>query len=307
MKLFKYYLILLFSISCLPIFAVCNVTTSNLKYVSGSGANTVYTLNVHYETDEVQNNSNVSVSFSISSGSITSGGGAINCPCNSIPAFKLVHDRTLTITVAQGASIIVSGIAVGPGNSGSCSASSSSVLLPVELVEFKGISRDNLVYLEWETASEIENEGFEIEKSSNGSTFEKFGFLKGEGNSTVSKFYNFSDRQPANGKNYYRLKQIDYNGKYSYSNIISVKFNERSKVQVRYDFEAQNITLSSEKKLQRVEIFDISGAKAYQNYQLNQNGEYIIDLHNLMTGIYFIRIINEQGEIITSRFTRFKM
>ena len=98
--------------------------------------------------------------------------------------------------------------------------------LPVELVSFKAdVSNDGKVLLTWETATEINNYGFEIERAiaTNNSSiieWEAIGFIEGHGNSNVTNYYSYVERPSTTGKHYYRLKQIDNDGTFEYSKSI---------------------------------------------------------------------------------------
>jgi hypothetical protein len=104
----------------------------------------------------------------------------------------------------------------------SCTAFSSAFALPIELKSFDGkyVGRDN--QLTWVTATEQNNRGFEVERSSNGREFETIGFVTGANNSQIEKTYQFVDNQPIRGANYYRLRQIDFDGRSSTSKVIRV-------------------------------------------------------------------------------------
>ena len=104
------------------------------------------------------------------------------------------------------------------------SISDISQSLPVELIDFH-IETKEYVELYWSTVSEMNNDYFMIEKSINGIDFEEIGSINGHGNSNKRIDYKFIDYEPNNGVSYYRLKQIDYNGEYSYSKILSVNYN----------------------------------------------------------------------------------
>ncbi|MGV3539219.1 MAG: T9SS type A sorting domain-containing protein [Rufibacter sp.] len=95
--------------------------------------------------------------------------------------------------------------------------------LPVSLTRFEGVSRNGAVELIWTTATEINNDRFEIERSLNGTDFVKVGEVKGNGNTTVTIDYAFTDRQAPAGTSYYRLRQVDVDGSTEYSKVISVK------------------------------------------------------------------------------------
>ncbi|MBL1212204.1 MAG: T9SS type A sorting domain-containing protein [Ignavibacteriae bacterium] len=94
--------------------------------------------------------------------------------------------------------------------------------VPVELVSFRGFTINNGVYLEWKTATELNNYGFEIERSIDDQNFEKAAFIQGNGNSNVNHDYSYTDRPSGSGKFFYRLKQLDFNGSHEYSNTIEV-------------------------------------------------------------------------------------
>jgi len=94
--------------------------------------------------------------------------------------------------------------------------------LPVELTSFTAVTKENNILLKWVTASEVDNYGFEIERSVDQGDFKKIGFLPGHGNSNSPKEYSFTDNF-VNGFLSYRLKQINNNGSYSYSNIVKVE------------------------------------------------------------------------------------
>jgi len=98
--------------------------------------------------------------------------------------------------------------------------------LPVELTSFSGSAEQNNIKLNWQTATEINNHGFEIERLVVNEKWEKIGFIAGAGNSNSPKLYSFIDNTSAASTSLsYRLKQIDNDGKYSYSKEITVELN----------------------------------------------------------------------------------
>jgi photosystem II stability/assembly factor-like uncharacterized protein len=96
--------------------------------------------------------------------------------------------------------------------------------IPVELVSFSAKQIDNNVHLKWQTATELNNHGFEIERKTENSEWRIIGFKEGNGTTTESHYYTFIDDNISSGKYHYRLKQIDYDGKFEYSNIVEVEF-----------------------------------------------------------------------------------
>lgn len=97
------------------------------------------------------------------------------------------------------------------------------VTIPVELVSFKADVINNIVHLSWTTASELNNMSFEIERSSSLQKWTKIGFVDGNGTTTSTHSYSFTDVNVSSGTYYYRLKQIDLDGSSVYSQIINVE------------------------------------------------------------------------------------
>tara|TARA_R110002020_G_scaffold283726_3_gene499380 strand:+ start:2782 stop:3825 length:1044 start_codon:yes stop_codon:yes gene_type:complete len=110
---------------------------------------------------------------------------------------------------------------------GDCDAS-----LPVEMTYFDGYSVEYKTYLMWETATEINNSGFEVYSSNDGESWSYLSFVNGNGNSTNINRYEFIDNY--NSGQYYRLKQIDYDGQFEYSDIISVNSDNESNIKIEY-------------------------------------------------------------------------
>lgn len=141
--------------------------------------------------------------------------------------------------------------------------------IPVELVSFTSKLIGNDVQLNWKTASETNNMGFEVEKFS-GSTWDRIGFINGNGTTTETKTYSFLDKNETAGTYSYRLKQLDFDGAFEYSNVIEV------------DVESpQQFTLS-------------------QNYPNPFNPATIIQFNVPEESLIKVQVINGLGEVITS-------
>ena len=97
--------------------------------------------------------------------------------------------------------------------------------LPVELTSFTASSDSNQVLLKWTTASEVNNHGFEIQRSIDNNDFSTIGFVQGHGTTTEPQVYSYIDKELDNGKYSYRLKQIDFGGQFEYSDEIEVEVN----------------------------------------------------------------------------------
>jgi hypothetical protein len=111
-------------------------------------------------------------------------------------------------------------------------ATEDAVSLPVSYIRFTGNEINNTVVLNWTTAREINNSHFNIQRSSNGIEFENISKVNGKGNSSAINEYTFSDATIQNGNLYYRLQQVDFDGKSSYSSIVVIKRNRDSKTEI---------------------------------------------------------------------------
>jgi hypothetical protein len=98
-------------------------------------------------------------------------------------------------------------------------------VVPVELTSFTASADNGIVTLNWATATEINNRGFEVERSNNTEDFRVIGFVNGSGTTTESRNYSFSDAGLNAGKYFYRLRQLDFNGDYEYSPVVEVTVN----------------------------------------------------------------------------------
>ncbi|MBL7914125.1 MAG: T9SS type A sorting domain-containing protein [Bacteroidia bacterium] len=171
--------------------------------------------------------------------------------------------------------------------------------LPIELLSFEANKSDNQVDLIWQTASEINNDYFTIQRSSNGYEFEDIAIVDGAGNSTTVLTYKETDKKPLNGINYYRLMQTDYDGKFTYSEIRSVMFGTKGSITVFPNPAPENNQIQVSIPVEgeyTVSITDASG-RIIQNEKISTNeNNQIIPLNlseTLSTGIYQIGIRNE--------------
>ncbi len=99
---------------------------------------------------------------------------------------------------------------------------SESEPLPVELISFTAKATGSVVNLNWETATEVDNNGFDVERNSTG-TWQKIGFVEGHGTANSPKYYNFTDKSVTGNKIQYRLRQVDNDGTFEYSNVVEVE------------------------------------------------------------------------------------
>lgn len=188
---------------------------------------------------------------------------------------------------------------------------SESISLPVEYLRFDANRQNESILVEWVTESEINNDYFLIQKSINGTEFETIGKIDGAGNSTTQLEYDFIDRQPFEGYNYYRLKQVDYDGKFKWSNVVAVKFENKNLGLSIYPNPAQTIddiyldVYNLKSDMIRIQIMDAKGVlmdemnSSITNKQLKMNlGAW--SRSQYQSGYYFVRLIDGDESILKS-------
>ena len=161
----------------------------------------------------------------------------------------------------------------------------NTFILPVELLSFAGKLVDKSVVLNWQSASERNAQLFDVERSFDGEKFEKIGTVKAKCNSTSTVDYTLTDVKPARGVNYYRLKQVDTDGDFVLSKVVSVEVSSIKKMQV-FPNPARDIVSVVTEKTGDYTISDLSGREILRgplsDYQTN------IQVSNLQSGVYFL-------------------
>lgn len=190
------------------------------------------------------------------------------------------------------------GISASPSNSNLyATVTVVSSPLPVELASFNVKAVSEKVFLSWRTASELNNQGFDIERSSNGKNWQTLGFVPGHGTTQEEQFYSFKDEHPLPGSNYYRLRQVDLDGKFEYSDIRSVMLRGSTDGLEIYPNPVSsgqlNVNFAEEPQgAATLRIFDASGKLLYQEQLTNQLNQAYYG--NLSGGIYFIEVTSGQ-------------
>lgn len=170
----------------------------------------------------------------------------------------------------------------------------NSGIVPIELLNFQATPLSNTAQLTWQTASERNASHFDVERSQNGKQFEKIGQVKANGNSAVLRNYEFIHKQPF-PVSYYRLRQIDYDGTSTLSNIISVELLKVSKIKIFPNPANSKLTIFSDLD-QKYTIIDILDREILRGVILNQQVE--IDISELQTGVYFVRTNTESVKFL---------
>ena len=196
-----------------------------------------------------------------------------------------------------GLSLLNSGSGFAVGELGLIIKYYDSAYVPVELTSFYSEILNNKVILNWLTASETNNLGFEIEKSKSGSqVWQRLGFVQGNGTTTKEHAYSYIDFINETGNYFYRLKQVDYDGSFEYSNIILVYINSPSRFSLSQNFpnpfnNSTNISYQiPNDELVSLKVYDVLGNEVKNIMTKNQKaGYYIIKFSasDLSSGIYF--------------------
>lgn len=198
------------------------------------------------------------------------------------------------VTVQSNTGILVT---INSGINGTCQICPESPL-PVELKNFRSTVKNNEVVLNWETASELNNNYFNIERSIDGQNFTDIGVVIGKGTTNTTNSYEFIDKRSLSGETYYRLKQVDFNGQFEYSNIVSAKIlggsndlilsvfpnptSSTAVVRLRENFDLEST----------IELVTTSG-QVIKTLTLNPNSNSLeINLEGLTEGIYFLSVKN---------------
>ncbi|WP_299990078.1 T9SS type A sorting domain-containing protein [uncultured Pontibacter sp.] len=175
------------------------------------------------------------------------------------------------------------------------------VSLPVELVSFKAQSTKDGVQLSWKTASELDNKGFEVEVSADGKNFRKIAFIESKvGTTSLVQNYSYLDTRAAAGINYYRLKQVDFDGAFEYSKVVAVNNAAVASSTVYPTLASHEVTvrLAASDEQVMISVADMTGKQllAIQNPSERQ---VVLPVQHLQNGIYFVTVTTgAQKEVI---------
>jgi hypothetical protein len=174
-------------------------------------------------------------------------------------------------------------------------------ILPVTLIYFKAMPVGNSVRLEWVTDAEINNDYFEIERSKDGINFINIDRVAGSGNSNQRKKYVVTDFFPLPGTNYYRLKQVDFDGTTEYFNIVAVDIYSAEKSVLKlYPNPATDVAyLNANLPIQQVFVSDLTG-RVILTMTGDQN-DLSIQLKELVSGQYVVYVILQGGKTESAR------
>ncbi len=171
-------------------------------------------------------------------------------------------------------------------------ASAELGALPITMLSFESEKKDDHIELKWKTLDETNNSFFRIERSSNGTEFETIGYKEGAGTTTTTSSYSFKDYTPLNGRNYYRLVDIDNNGVENYSHLVSESFTFQPETILPFpnpvrSYESIYLKTPHAKKIQNLKIYTSYGTQVRVKVAIRNN---LIEIrsNDFKSGVYMI-------------------
>lgn len=211
--------------------------------------------------------------------------------------------QSIDVSALDGQSNVVFRFGITTNNNSACNSSSGNTriddfaigdnnILPVDFQRFDALPFGNYVKLTFATASETNNDYFSIERSMDGKNFEVITKLAGAGNSHELIDYEFIDYQAPSGINYYRIKQTDYNGQFSYSDVKSVLVlgDNVGEVSVTPNPSQDFINIATNLEGYQISINDMSGRLVMKDYGRGSTG---MNISSLDAGVYYLTVENE--------------
>ena len=198
-----------------------------------------------------------------------------------------IYTQKITFNYANGASPNIAALIAAPTGS----------VLPIKLTNFSAKENDGSSKLNWATSFELNNKGFNIQHSADAVTFSSVGFVKSQGNSNTTAYYNFTHYNPSIGRNYYRLQQIDIDGKITYSKIEMVELKKsKGSISIYPNPTSEVINIRSNEKISFIELVDVSG-RIIQSF----TSQTKLDVRMLTKGMYLLKVWLASGEKIEEK------
>ena len=179
-----------------------------------------------------------------------------------------------------------------------------TTILPIELISFEGTALKNTVELNWTTASEVNNDFVAIERSEDAVNFVEIGRIPGQGDTEEERSYSFVDKAPMPGLNYYRLRQVDFNGDENRHAIIvvDVEIEQVASAMNIYPNPAQDmLQVEWELPLRRsasLELYDMTGKLLKRERVSPLSASHQLSTENLPTGLYLLHFTSgDQVEV----------
>jgi Secretion system C-terminal sorting domain/Palmitoyl protein thioesterase len=172
--------------------------------------------------------------------------------------------------------------------------------IPVTFSDIYAIYRNGHIEVNWSTESEINNKEFEVQRSIDGTRFETFAVIPGKTFSSSTSWYNAPDYNFGNGRNFYRIRQVDLDGNYKYSKVVMVLVKEKSAV-LLYPNPARsevNIALSASANAGAVRLVNTLGQQVLLKQVTGNRQTVNLDVSQLQKGVYFTEVLDKNNKRI---------
>ncbi|MFN8145680.1 MAG: T9SS type A sorting domain-containing protein [Bacteroidia bacterium] len=183
---------------------------------------------------------------------------------------------------------------------GDFATAQSTSPLPIELLMFDAHIVSQGVQCVWKTATETNNDYFLVEKSKDGIHFQTAGTVDGSGNSSEIKSYSFLDKEPYKGISYYRLKQVDFDGMFTTSDLVAIKYNETTDVinifpNPAFEIIQADFELAENSKV-LLQVLDVLGNKVTEEYKDFHKGvvHTTINIKQIPEGVYYLQVSSDE-------------
>lgn len=166
--------------------------------------------------------------------------------------------------------------------------------LPITLLNFTAQKNGNTSLLQWKISNEINNAYFSVEHSTNGINFATLGKIEGRGTVSTQQIYQFTDDKPLKGLNFYRLKQVDIDGNFTYSNIVSVNFDNANgvfKIFPNPALDRVRLTLPVSTTTSFINVYDLGGKKVMVKQIGSNISDESLDVSALSSGLYQVTLV----------------
>ena len=292
---------------------------NSLSYLDISGNNYTFTA-LEPVVNDLASNSNIQFSYSpqnniplYQSGdtlSVTVGGTPSNISyqwyyitdTSSVLAATVAVDSSYTPTVPGSYYVVATDASIASFSLISNTIVVTPASLPVSITSFTAkANNNNTTLLNWHTATELNTSYFNVQHSTDGTTFTDLGVVKAVGNGANS--YQFTDNSPNSGINYYRLQTIDKDGAKTYSKVVSVQFTVNSNQLTVYPNPAQRVVTIAGNHIASVKVFDNAG-RFVSSTILKDATNPSITVSGLPAGVYHLRIQTTDGKVNVVSFVK---
>lgn len=178
----------------------------------------------------------------------------------------------------------------------------NDILLSTALQNFFATKKENTTLLQWQTKTEINNNYFTVQRSVGGMNFTDIGIVKGKGSSSLLQQYGFTDIKPTTGINYYRLKQTDDNGNFSYSAVVQIDFSKIIAIKISPNPVQDILTINGLTKTKDLSIIDVSGRIISRTISVNDT--YNWNIQHLAAGTYYLVVQDDKKWVTTLKFVK---